>query len=190
MFSIWKFAISLFFLSILLQEVGVASEKKQHENHQSVAIDLIEKFIQDGISSDEVKKRLGKPDKIHEDKQVILLPGSSSGYRVQDDEIYYYQKTRDEGLWYFHVNNESHQITRIRYNPRHNPRLKRVEDMLQTWKKYHCEKKSETIVGFGAPAIKISLLECAGGRIRAVYNKSSGVFENIDIKGTKKEKSP
>ena len=143
---------------------------------------LIEKFIQNGLSSDEVKKRLGKPDKIHEDKKVILLSKPVEGHRVRVDSIYNYQKKKDVGLWRFHVNNDSHQVTRISYNPEFNPHLKRVEDVLRTWKKYNCEKKSETMPGFGAPAMKRIWLECAGGRVRATYNKSGNVTD-IDIKG-------
>ena len=162
----------------LLGMTGCASIEKQSEtkkNNEKFALSFIEEFFRDGMSFDEVKKRLGEPHEIFDFKNT-----------PNEMAYYYYDKKNNLNEWSFGVNNKFAQVTWMFHYPRGNPLLDRIEILPQTLKKYGCQKKSKTEHLPGLTR-ELKFLECADGRIRARYNKY-GEIEYIVVSGKSPKK--
>lgn len=163
-----KFIIPLCLIIIMNWITACTLVKTQGErtsNSENIALSLIEKFIRDGISLDEVKERLGKPHKALTFKDA------------PDETAYYYRnKTNNLHEWGLGVN-KSNQVTWITHTPWDNPLLDRVEILPKTLKKYHCKKKSKPDNSTPDVVRRHRFFECANGKIRAHYNKYGEIGE-------------
>ena len=172
-------------LSIRLLGVGVIflgmnscmqfQQKKNKTEENNLALSLMENFLNDGALFKEIKKILGEPDESYKRKNM-------------SEKIYVYNnKNNNLKEWKFGVD-DGGKVTWLNHEPWSNPLLDRVEILPQTWKKYHCKKRSEPDTRVSHVIEKFTFFECAGGKIRAYYNVH-GEIGTIYVEAPRRAKS-